>query len=144
MKATAAPSGRNGTSYASVSDLERDSSEASDGTQKKSNVSHTSSQYFGAALGPRYWRPSYEVVAWLLYSTITLAAIVDRFTTNIWPRQTFLIGKGTAGTDFVDGLKPGPWSVAFYDIAARVSGESTPFDNDLSAIPRVHMCLDNS
>lgn len=64
----------------------------------------------------------YETLVWLVYGAITVLAIADRFSTNLWPRQVFRIGRGTAGSDFTDGLKAGPWSVKFYDIVARVSG----------------------
>jgi hypothetical protein len=59
---------------------------------------------------------------WTVYITIAALAILDRFTTNYWPRQTFHIGKGSAGKDILGGLRPGPWSVQFYDALARVSG----------------------
>jgi len=64
----------------------------------------------------------YETLLWTLHIAITILSIVDRFTTNVWPRQNFRIGNGLAGNDRMVGLKPGPWSVAFYDIVARVSG----------------------
>ena len=82
---------------------------------------------------------------WSIYGSLTLLWIVDRFTTNLWPRNSFTIqGKG-AGCDFpvpnprdptvtcggfnlneldADGLKPGSWSVKFYDACARASGEA--------------------
>eukprot|EP01025_Chloroclados_australasicus_P027849 TRINITY_DN27568_c0_g2_i1.p2 TRINITY_DN27568_c0_g2~~TRINITY_DN27568_c0_g2_i1.p2 ORF type:complete len:639 (-),score=41.23 TRINITY_DN27568_c0_g2_i1:1098-3014(-) len=77
-----------------------------------------------AAVAIRRYKPfiSYELAVWLVYGVFTILAIVDRFVWNVWPRQMYHIGKGSAGTDFVDGLKPGPWSVQFYDICARVSG----------------------
>ena len=59
---------------------------------------------------------------WILWGTMITLWIADRFTTNLWPRQGFTVGRGTAGTDFSDGLKPGGWSVKFYDICARTSG----------------------
>eukprot|EP01025_Chloroclados_australasicus_P027847 TRINITY_DN27568_c0_g1_i3.p1 TRINITY_DN27568_c0_g1~~TRINITY_DN27568_c0_g1_i3.p1 ORF type:complete len:603 (-),score=37.68 TRINITY_DN27568_c0_g1_i3:865-2673(-) len=65
---------------------------------------------------------SYEFAVWVFYGVFTILAVVDRFVWNVWPRQMYRIGQGSAGTDFVDGLKPGPWSVQFYDICARVSG----------------------
>ena len=51
-----------------------------------------------------------------------LLFILDRFLWNLWPRQTFSIGAGLAGKDQIEGIKPGPWSVALYDIIARISG----------------------
>eukprot|EP00177_Eucheuma_denticulatum_P007325 GFKZ01013331.1.p1 GENE.GFKZ01013331.1~~GFKZ01013331.1.p1 ORF type:complete len:571 (-),score=55.47 GFKZ01013331.1:195-1907(-) len=64
----------------------------------------------------------YETLVWFVYGVLTILACVDRFTLNIWPRQTHTIGAGPAGKDFIDGIKDGPWSVAFYDIIARISG----------------------
>lgn len=64
----------------------------------------------------------YETLLWIIYGTITIIAMADRFTINYWPRQTFRIGTGSAGNDRLNGLKPGPWSVVLYDIIARVSG----------------------
>jgi len=73
---------------------------------------------------PPYRRPPipYGALVWTVYGAFTLLAIVDRFTTNVWPRQLFRVGAGTAGSDFTAGIKPGPWSVALYDILARTSG----------------------
>ena len=64
----------------------------------------------------------YEHVLWTIHTLVTILAIIDRFTTNINPRQSYRIGKGSAGNDRMVGLKEGPWSVAVYDILARVSG----------------------
>eukprot|EP00615_Pteridomonas_danica_P003382 CAMPEP_0114348804 /NCGR_PEP_ID=MMETSP0101-20121206/15015_1 /TAXON_ID=38822 ORGANISM="Pteridomonas danica, Strain PT" /NCGR_SAMPLE_ID=MMETSP0101 /ASSEMBLY_ACC=CAM_ASM_000211 /LENGTH=93 /DNA_ID=CAMNT_0001486977 /DNA_START=53 /DNA_END=331 /DNA_ORIENTATION=+ len=50
----------------------------------------------------------YEILLWGLYVTTTILAIMDRFTTNYWPRETFTIGSGSAGSDRIN-LKPGPW-----------------------------------
>jgi hypothetical protein len=72
-------------------------------------------------LSKRIRKPKYETVLWTLHVTITVLAIIDRFTTNFWPRQTFRIGSGSAGNDRMP-IKEGPWSVALYDILARVSG----------------------
>eukprot|EP01024_Parvocaulis_polyphysoides_P002869 TRINITY_DN1082_c0_g1_i10.p2 TRINITY_DN1082_c0_g1~~TRINITY_DN1082_c0_g1_i10.p2 ORF type:complete len:620 (-),score=92.36 TRINITY_DN1082_c0_g1_i10:195-2054(-) len=71
-----------------------------------------------------YYRPfiKYEIAVWIFYGIFTILAIVDRFVWNIWPRHMYTIGAGSAGTDFTDGLKPGPWSVKFFDVCARVSG----------------------
>lgn len=64
----------------------------------------------------------YETVLWTVHSIVTILAIVDRFTTNINPRQTYIIGKGFAGKDRMGPPMEGPWSVALYDILARISG----------------------
>ena len=64
----------------------------------------------------------YEHVLWTIHVLVTILAIIDRFTTNVSPRQSFRIGRGTAGNDSMGSLKEGPWSVAVYDILARVSG----------------------
>ena len=42
---------------------------------------------------------SYEAVVWTVFLATTACAIIDRFTTNIWPRQAFSIGGGSAGND---------------------------------------------
>jgi hypothetical protein len=68
------------------------------------------------------WRIPYERAMWIFWTSIITLWIVDRFTTNLWPRQGFTVGRGTAGSDFSDGLKPGGWSVKFYDVCARTSG----------------------
>lgn len=70
------------------------------------------------------YRPfiNYELFVWFVYLIFATLAITDRFVWNIWPRETYNIGKGTAGSDFVNGLKPGPWSVKMYDAVARASG----------------------
>lgn len=65
---------------------------------------------------------SYEILIWATFIIIATIAIVDRFVWNVWPRQSFIVGAGTAGTDQIDGLKPGPWSVQAYDAIARISG----------------------
>ena len=65
---------------------------------------------------------SYELFVSILHYSLCIIAIIDRFQWNVWPRQTYQIGMGSAGTDKMDGLKPGPWSVALYDILARTSG----------------------
>ena len=67
-------------------------------------------------------RLSYEVFVSALHYSLCIVAILDRFLWNTWPRQTYQIGRGSAGSDKMDGLKPGPWSVALYDILARTSG----------------------
>lgn len=65
---------------------------------------------------------SYAALVWTIFVFLTIFACVDRFTTNFWPRQTHRIGRGFAGSDKIDGLKEGPWTVKFYDIVARISG----------------------
>lgn len=64
----------------------------------------------------------YELAVWIGYGIFTVLAIYDRFDWNIWPRQTFSIGSGSAGNDRLEGYTDGPWSVVFYDVLARVSG----------------------
>ena len=64
----------------------------------------------------------YEWFISVIHYTLCLIVILDRFYWNVWPRQTFQIGTGSAGSDRMDGLKPGPWSVALYDVLARTSG----------------------
>ena len=54
---------------------------------------------------------SYKSILWFLHISITALAVIDRFTTNAWPRQMFSIGAGSAGSDRITGFKPGPWSV---------------------------------
>ena len=65
---------------------------------------------------------SYEVFQWVWFVVLTSLAIADRFAWNVWPRQTYSIGSGSAGSDRTVGYKPGPWSVVLYDVLARVSG----------------------
>jgi len=73
---------------------------------------------------PRRLTPwiSYELFMWTWFLTLTILAIVDRFTWNVWPRQMYSIGAGSAGSDRLEGFKPGPWSVKVYDCMARISG----------------------
>ena len=42
---------------------------------------------------------SYEAFVWVFFIATTTLAIVDRLTTNAWPRQAFSIGSGSAGND---------------------------------------------
>jgi len=65
---------------------------------------------------------SYEAFMWVSFLAITTFAVVDRFTTNLWPRQFFSIGSGSAGSDLIVGFIPGPWSIVVYDVIARVTG----------------------
>ena len=66
-------------------------------------------------------RPSFGLVAWVLFTTLTALWIIDRFTWQINPRQTYSIGAGVVAGDPTD-IKVGPLSVAFYDVFARISG----------------------
>lgn len=75
-----------------------------------------------AASAPHRPLIPYGTLVWAVYGTFTVLAMIDRFTTNVWPRQVFHVGAGTAGSDFLDPIKPGPWSVGFYDAVARLSG----------------------
>ena len=59
----------------------------------------------------RRWRPSYATLMWAFWVTVTGCWVVDRFTTQMWPRQMFSIGRGSAGSDIIDGLHPGGWTV---------------------------------
>ena len=77
---------------------------------------------FFKVMAPLKQTVKYETVLWTLHATVTILAIVDRFTTNFWPRQSFTIGGGSAGNDRMDSFKEGPWSVVVYDILSRVSG----------------------
>ena len=79
----------------------------------------------------------YEVFISIFHYTLCLLAIVDRFTWNVWPRQTYQIGRGNAGTDKMDGLKPGPWSVALYDSLARLSGRYAIFAYNFLLLTRM-------
>ena len=50
---------------------------------------------------------NYEVFQWTWFLTLCILAIADRFTWNVWPRQTYTIGAGSAGSDRLSGFKPG-------------------------------------
>lgn len=50
---------------------------------------------------------NYEVYQWTWFVILCLLAIVDRFKWNVWPRQTYSIGAGSAGSDRLSGFKPG-------------------------------------
>jgi hypothetical protein len=50
---------------------------------------------------------NYEVFQWAWFLTLCILAIADRFTWNVWPRQTYTIGAGSAGSDRLSGYKPG-------------------------------------
>ena len=50
-----------------------------------------------------------------------MLSIIDRFSTQLWPRQSFNTGNLTFGGDPF-ALLPGPWTVQFYDIFARITG----------------------
>jgi len=65
---------------------------------------------------------TYELFMWVTFVTVALLATIDRFIWNVWPRQTYSIGSGSAGNDRMEGFKPGPWSVVLYDVLARISG----------------------
>mmetsp|Transcript_13157 Transcript_13157/g.27877 ORF Transcript_13157/g.27877 Transcript_13157/m.27877 type:complete len:290 (+) Transcript_13157:93-962(+) len=82
----------------------------------------------GTASTWRWRKLDYEWTVWVIYFVVTSVAVADRFSYNVWPRQTMQIGVGDAngnrdaGSDFLVGFKPGPWSVVFFDIMARVTG----------------------
>ena len=50
---------------------------------------------------------NYEAFQWTWFITLCILGIVDRFKWNVWPRQTYSIGAGSAGSDRVVGFKPG-------------------------------------
>ncbi len=52
---------------------------------------------------------NYEVFQWTWFLTLCIIAIADRFTWNVWPRQTYTIGAGSAGSDRLSGFKPGQY-----------------------------------
>lgn len=83
----------------------------------------------------------YETLVWVLYTTFTILAMLDRFIWNIWPRETYSIGRGSAGSDFKDGLKPGPWTVKFYDFMARASGRYTIVALNLLLFTMMHTTM---
>ncbi|VEU34734.1 unnamed protein product [Pseudo-nitzschia multistriata] len=85
---------------------------------------------------------TYEAFVWIVFGITTTLAIIDRFTTNFWPRQMFSIGQGSAGTDRLVGFKPGPWSVVAYDVIARISGRFSICAYNLLLITRLR-CLEH-
>ena len=62
-----------------------------------------------ASSSPKRLTPwiNYEVFQWAWFLTLCILAIADRFTWNVWPRQTYTIGAGSAGSDRLSGYKPG-------------------------------------
>ena len=76
-----------------------------------------------------YYRWAFLTI-WLI---ITVIIVLDRFLSNVWPRQSFAGPpcNGKCGGDFFCGdggeegptgcLRPGPWSAKVFDICARVS-----------------------
>jgi len=50
---------------------------------------------------------NYETFQWSWFLTLCILAIADRFAWNVWPRQTYSIGSGSAGSDRLVGYKPG-------------------------------------
>lgn len=90
--------------------------------QPSESNSDVSGKYVSKLSPPHRPFIKYEHAVWLVYTVIVTLAIADRFAWNVWPRETMHIGAGTAGSDFKDGLKDGPWTVKFYDIMARASG----------------------
>ena len=65
---------------------------------------------------------SYEMAVWFVFVTITALAIIARFTSNVWPQQTYSIRSGSAGSDRLSGYKPGPWSIKAYEVMERICG----------------------
>lgn len=60
-------------------------------------------------MGFHFHKAKYEVILWTVHLAATILAVADRFTTNVWPRQSFTIGAGSAGNDRMNGFKEGPW-----------------------------------
>lgn len=93
------------------------------------------SSYFGSSAArnpqPPRGRPliDYETLVWVVFGVWAILTVIDRFTWNVWPRETYRVGRGTAGSDFTGDhywdLKDGPWSVQLYDAVARISGRYT-------------------
>lgn len=52
---------------------------------------------------------NYEGFQWTWFLTLCTLAIVDRFSWNVWPRQIYSIGAGSAGSDRLVGYKPGAY-----------------------------------
>ncbi|KAL5272253.1 hypothetical protein ACHWQZ_G000467 [Mnemiopsis leidyi] len=104
-------------------DLEKTTQQASQTTVEQTETN----QQRKSSINPQpVWRSetpliSYEAIVWTIHIFICVVACLDRFYWNIWPRETYNIGKGSAGTDRI-ALLDGPWSVKFFDIIARVSG----------------------
>ena len=63
---------------------------------------------------PYFW------LIWLSFTAIQIPWILDRFFWFLWPRQSFQLSFRTGGDR--EALKDGPWSVKFYDVAARFTG----------------------
>uniref|UniRef100_A0A6U5HDT5 FAD-binding FR-type domain-containing protein n=2 Tax=Corethron hystrix TaxID=216773 RepID=A0A6U5HDT5_9STRA len=68
-------------------------------------------------------RISYEAAFWMVFLSTTALFVMDRLTTNFWPRQSFSNTFSTGSDNFE--FKDGPWTVRTYDIFARVSGRFT-------------------
>jgi hypothetical protein len=103
------------------------------------NLSATSGQAStSTSVPPTYPNKIYLRCMLSLYFIITILAVVDRFTTNLSPRQSFAQdyefcrkngdpNKSFCGNDFYcEGehwcLKPGPTSVKVFDALSRISG----------------------
>ena len=85
---------------------------------------------------------TYELFMWIFFTVLTLLAIIDRFTWNVWPRQLYSIGSGSAGSDRLVGYKPGPWSVVLYDALARISGRYSIICYNFLLLTRLQMLED--
>ena len=85
-------------------------------------------------------RIRYEWLNWFVWTAFTIWWILDRFTTQVTPRQDFSLGGKTVASDPTD-IKEGPWTVKFYDVFARVSGRFlTPAVNVL-LFTRMHTLM---
>lgn len=85
---------------------------------------------------------SYELFTWTWTTILMVLAIIDRFTWNVWPRNNFSIGSGSAGGDRMGSLKEGPWSVAVYDAVARISGRHTIICYNILLLTRLEFLED--
>ena len=77
---------------------------------------------------------------WVVCTVLTALWIIDRFTTQISPRQGFsLSGKVVAGDP--TPIKEGPFSVAFYDVFARISGRLLTLSLDVLYLTKMRSTL---
>ena len=87
---------------------------------------------------PTYTKNHYNSITfifWTIYILLQILWITDRFTTNVWPRQSFSKFKWENGTKVKvygtgtdrDELKDGPTSVKIYDVIVRISARYSIF-----------------
>ena len=93
----------------------------------------------------KFCRPSFGVLVWVLFTTLTALWIIDRFTWQINPRQLYSIGSAADGRGRVAGdptdIKDGPFSVAFYDVFARFSGRLLTMSVDVLYMTKMRSTL---